>query len=151
MGFYKTLKSMWDKMNKGSFNLVSILSTIIMAAVGVEITTHLEDLEAYLEVNRKRQLRLPPLQRLQLPPQGEQLQQHQTLVIQEEVEVADVAALKGIPNSLAPIYLSVTMGLAIRFVTKKLASNHAKTPMGAIFGFLPQDLNPIEDFEELVI
>ena len=38
----------------------------------------------------------------------------QTLVIQEEVEVADVAALKGIPNSLAPIYLSVTMGLAIR-------------------------------------
>ena len=77
MGFYKTLKSMWDKMNKGSFNLVSILSTIIMAAVGVEITTHLEDLEAYLEVNRKRQLRLPPLQRLQLPPQGEQLQQHQ--------------------------------------------------------------------------
>lgn len=38
----------------------------------------------------------------------------QTLVIQEEVEVADVAALKGIPNTLAPIYLSVTMGLAIR-------------------------------------
>ena len=74
MGFYKTLKSMWDKMNKGSFNLVSILSTTIMAAVGVEITTHLEDLEAYLEVNRKRQRQLPPLQRLQLP-QGEQ--QHQ--------------------------------------------------------------------------
>ena len=48
-----------------------------MAALGEEITTHLEDLEAYLEVNRKRQLRLPPLQRLQLPPQGEQLQQHQ--------------------------------------------------------------------------
>ena len=46
------------------------------AAVGVEITTHLEDLEAYLEVNRKRQRQLPPLQRLQLP-QGEQLQQHQ--------------------------------------------------------------------------
>ena len=63
-------------MIKGSLNLVSILSIITMAAVGVEITTHLEDLEAYLEVNRKRQLRLPPLQRLQLP-QGEQLQQHQ--------------------------------------------------------------------------
>lgn len=38
----------------------------------------------------------------------------QTLVIQEEVEVAVVAALKGIQNTLAPIYLSVTMGLAIR-------------------------------------
>jgi len=138
-------------MIKGSLNLVSILSIIIMAAaVGLEITTHLEDLEAYLEVNRKRQRQLPPLQRLQLP-QGEQLQQHQTLVIQEEVEVAVVAALKGIQNTLAPIYLSVTMGLAIRFVTKKLASNHVRTPMGAIFGFLPQDLNPIEDFEELVI
>ena len=64
-------------MIKGSLNLVSILSIIILAAaVGVEITTHLEDLEAYLEVNRKRQRQLPPLQRLQLP-QGEQLQQHQ--------------------------------------------------------------------------
>ena len=62
-------------MIKGSLNLVSILSIIIMAAaVGLEITTHLEDLEAYLEVNRKRQRQLPPLQRLQLP-QGEQ--QHQ--------------------------------------------------------------------------
>ena len=63
-------------MIKGSLNLVSILSIITMAAVGVEITTHLEDLEAYLEVNRKRQRQLPPLQRLQLP-QGEQLQHPQ--------------------------------------------------------------------------
>lgn len=71
-------------------------------------------------------------------------------VVVEEA-VVDVVALKGIPSTLAPICLSATMGRAIRFAIRKLASSHAKILMVATFGFLPPDQNPIEDFVELVI